>query len=98
MGHLERMNAASTSADLQRAEARANAAEAMVRELEEREAIWREYELFLSSGVAEPVAIAYVHGWRCSPEFFARGEEYRRRLGIVRPGEIAKAATSEGAE
>lgn len=55
-----------------------------LQEAEAEISLWREYEQFLFEQNSVPISIAAAHGWRCSPEVFERGREYRSRLKIER--------------
>lgn len=72
--YLMQANARSTSLDLQRVEQENERLRARVKELEGREALWREYEQFLRT--------------RRTPGYegmtFAKITNYRKRLGIER--------------
>jgi hypothetical protein len=46
-----------------------------------------EYVKFLGEANEGPIGLAAGHGWRCDPEDFARGEDYRARIARLTPTE-----------
>lgn len=50
--------------------------------LERQIALWKEYHAFLNKSMEGPIALAWIHGWRCPDDEVKKGADFRAKLGF----------------